>query len=80
MTETLARQGITITGPAIGVYFGMPKDTVDVAAGFPTDRSVNAADGVSAETLPGGRAAQILHVGSYDSIQQTYGRLMTWLD
>jgi len=58
----------------------MPKDTVDLGAGFPTDRSVRAENGVIAETLPGGRTAQILHVGPYDSIQQTYGRLMTWLE
>jgi len=36
-------------------------------------------DVVTAETLPGGRAAQIVHVGSYDSMGQTYSRLMAWL-
>lgn len=80
VAEALGRQRITMTGPPLGIYYGMPTDTVDVAAGFPTDRPVNAEDGVIAETLPGGRAAQIVHVGSYDSLQQTYGRLTSWLE
>lgn len=79
VAATVGKQGVVITGPPVGVYFGTPTDTVDVAAGFPTDRPVTAEDAVTAETLPGGRAAQIMHVGSYDSLQQTYGRLMTWL-
>jgi len=80
VAETAGKQGIAITGPAMGVYYGMPTDTVEVGAGFPTARLVTATNGVSAETLPGGRAAQILHVGPYDALQQTYGRLMTWLE
>jgi len=35
--------------------------------------------GVGIVTLPGGRAAQILHVGTYDAMEQTYGRLMSWM-
>lgn len=80
VANTLDKQGIAITGPPIGVYFGTPADTVEVAAGFPTAKAVTAEDGVVAETLPGGRVAQVMHVGSYDSLQQTYGRLTTWLE
>jgi effector-binding domain-containing protein len=68
-----------ITGPPLGVYYGMPTDTIDVGAGFPTGRLAPAADGVTGETLSGGRAARILHVGSYDALQQTYSRLGTWV-
>lgn len=73
-------QGVPITGPPFGLYFGMPSETVDVAAGFPTAFPVSPTDdGVTAANLPGGRAAQVLHVGTYDSLEQTYGRLMAWL-
>jgi effector-binding domain-containing protein len=34
---------------------------------------------VVASELPGGRAARLLHVGSYDSLEQAYGRIVTWL-
>lgn len=75
----IGAQQIPITGPPVGVYYGMPTDTVDVAAGFPTARLAEPAEGVTAETLGGGRAARVLHVGSYDAMQQTYGRLTAWM-
>lgn len=79
VAELAGRQGTNLAGPPLGVYFGMPSDTVDVGAGFPTDRAVDSEAGVEAITLPGGRAAQVLHVGSYDQMQATYGLLMGWL-
>lgn len=75
----LGAQQIPITGPPLGVYYGMPTDTVDVAAGFPTGRLAEAADGVTAEALTEGRAAQILHVGGFDAMQETYRRLTAWM-
>ena len=72
-------QGVPVVGPPFGMYFGMPSDTVDVAAGFPTASPVTERDGVTAVELPGGQAAQVLHVGSYDDLEKTYGRLMAWL-
>jgi hypothetical protein len=36
VAETVGKQGVVITGPPIGVYFGTPTDTVEVAADFPT--------------------------------------------
>lgn len=78
--EAARAQGVAVVGPPLGVYFGMPTETVDVAAGFPTAGPVAADEsGVAPVTLPGGRAAQVLHVGSYDSMEQTYGRLVSWL-
>ncbi len=79
VATTAAMQGAAIVGPPVGVYYGIPAETVDVGAGFPTDRLVTPAGGVTAETLPGGRIAQVLHVGSYDQMEATYGRLTTWL-
>ncbi|MBK6762992.1 MAG: GyrI-like domain-containing protein [Micrococcales bacterium] len=75
----IQQQGATVGGPPVGVYFGMPTDTVDVAAGFPTPTPVQPVGAVSALQLPGGRAVQVLHIGSYDSMQQTYGGLMQWV-
>jgi len=82
--HTVARvageQGVSFAGPPVGVYFGMPSETVDVGAGFPTDRPVTPDAGVTAETLPGGRAVQLLHVGTYDALVDSYGRLMAWVE
>ncbi len=77
--QAAGTQGVQLVGPPVGVYFGMPSDTVDVAAGFPTDRAITPDAGVVPFTLPGGRAVRVLHVGSYDAMQETYGRLMAWM-
>lgn len=79
LTSTLGQQGVQVRGPAMAVYYNSPTDTVDVAAAFPTDRLATADGKVTSEMLPAGRAAQIVHVGSYDSMGPTYGRLMAWV-
>ena len=72
----LEQQGIPITGPPLGVYYGMPTDTVDVGAGFPSASLPADTDGVTGTMLPGGRAAQVVHFGA---MTETYERLMAWL-
>lgn len=79
VAEAVGRQGIAMSGPPVGVYYGMPTDTVDVAAGFPTDRLAVAEGAVTTDTLPAGRAVQLLHQGSYDELRDSYGRLMAWV-
>lgn len=76
--EAAGNQGAAIIGPPMGIYFGMPTDTVDVAAGFPVDRAVGG-EGIRTETLPGGPVAQVMHVGPYDTMRETYSRLADWL-
>ena len=74
-----AAQGRHIVGPPFGVYFGMPTDTVDVAAGFPVDAPIAAADGVTPYRLPGGDAVELLHHGPYDAMSESYDRLLAWM-
>ncbi len=50
----------------------MPRQTVDVEAGFPVATTIATSDGVRAGSLPACRAVQALHVGSYESIGATY--------
>jgi effector-binding domain-containing protein len=78
--EAVQEQGVAVTGPPFAMYYGMPGESVDVAAGFPTAGPVSGADGVSTSALPGGRVVQLLHVGSYDSLEQAYGRIMGWME
>jgi effector-binding domain-containing protein len=77
--EALEQQGIAITGAPFGIYYGMPSDTADVGAGFPSASLPADADGVTGTMLPGGRAARVMHFGAYDTLSETYGRLMSWL-
>ena len=68
VARVVADQGVTMVGPPVGLYYGVP-----------TDRPVTPAEGVTPETLPGGQVAQVLHVGTYDAMEATYGRLTSWL-
>ena len=77
--RVVQERGAAPTGPPVGIYYSMPTETVDVAAGFPVDHEVPPADGVTTDTLPGGRAVQVEHHGPYDSMVQTYTRLLEWV-
>ncbi len=78
--EAAEQQSVPLVGPPLAVYYSTPTETADIGGGFPTGGLVEATGSVTSDTLPGGRAAQVMHVGSYDSLSETYGRLMTWLD
>ena len=73
-------QGLQVTGPPFGKYYGIPGETVDVEAGFPVSGPVSAADGVIAGTLPGGRVVEAMHVGPFDTLAATYGEVERWID
>lgn len=73
------QQGVEITGPPFGYYPSMPADVVEVAAGFPTARMVEPADGVEPLELPAATAAVTVHVGPFDQLARTYGELEAWM-
>lgn len=79
VAEAVGRQGVPFAGPPVGVYFGTPTDTVDVAAGFPLAGPFEPTGDVTTLTLPAGRAAQVVHVGSYDTMVGTYDRIAAWV-
>lgn len=80
LAAAVAQQGRRVTGPAYGVTFSMPTDTIDVAAGFPVDAPVVDDGVVSPLTTPGGRAATAEHHGGYDGLGDAWGRLFAWVE
>lgn len=76
---TITGQGVTITGPAFGLYRGVPGETADLEAGFPTDRKVDSDGEVAAGELPGGRVARLVHAGPYDDLGPAWQRLREWI-
>lgn len=67
------RHGASPAGPPFARYRGMPGETVDVEAGFPITGNFEQTDGVAIGTLPESDAYEALHIGPYDTLQQTYG-------
>ena len=73
--------GGTLAGPAFGWYHGVPAETADVAAGFPVAGVPEGTLGGEVVVLerPAGMAATTVHVGSYDTLTETYRALEAWL-
>lgn len=79
LPRAITEQGARVVGPAFARYFGPPGDTVELEVGFPTDRPVDDSGDVVASSLPAGRAARLVHEGSYDGLSASWERLGTWV-
>ncbi len=80
VADAVADAGGRVGGAPFAWYHGMPGETVDLSVGFEVEGDVHAtAGGVRLLERPGGRAAVALHVGPYDRLADTYGRLLAWL-
>lgn len=79
LAEVLARQGVTPTGAGFARYAGPPGETVELEVGFPVHSAVSAEGQVRAGTLPAGRVARLVHVGAFDGLGESWGRLGEWI-
>lgn len=83
LAQALAEQGVRPQGPALAHHLRPPTETVDTELGFVTDRPVTATTvhgvDVFAATLRGGEAAQLTHVGGYDTLGRSWERLEAWM-
>jgi effector-binding domain-containing protein len=75
----MGRQGAFPAGAPVALYHGAPTDTFDVTAGFPVAQPVTPTAEVAVATLPGGSAVEATHVGSYDTLGETYSAISAWL-
>jgi effector-binding domain-containing protein len=73
-----ARRGIAPAGPPTAVYRHEQGQTFDVTVGFPVAGDLPAAAGLAAAELPGGRAVQVEHIGSYETLPAAYAALGEW--
>jgi effector-binding domain-containing protein len=77
-SETMAAlqsQGVRPAGPPFGKYYGTPTTIVDVEAGFPVATVITTVGNVAPGTLPGGKVVEAIHVGPYDTMEQTYAEM-----
>jgi AraC family transcriptional regulator len=78
--------GLAIAGPPYVRYHAWGHDLADVELGFPVAGPVGALPALAACTpgemgatsLPGGRAAVLVHVGPYTDLPAAYTRLDDW--
>lgn len=79
LTGAMEAQRIAVLSPAFAVYHGLPGVTLDLEVGFVTDRPVRPVGDVVVGSLPGGRVARLVHVGSFDGLGASWERLHSWL-
>ena len=74
-----ARLGLVPAGPPTAVYHHEQDQKFDVTVGFPIagDALVASTDLTAAE-LPAGRAVQVEHAGSYETLPGAYAALGAW--
>ncbi len=77
--EALSSQGVTPVGEPFAYYLGVPTTTVELEAGFPIAAPCAPSGEVTPSELPGGTLAATVHVGPYDTMMETYNRLMKWI-
>ena len=77
--SVLGRAGVQPSGPPFARY-RVTADGFDVEAGFPVAAPVTASGRVEGSTLPGCRAARVMHRGSYAEVAAAYEAAVRWID
>ncbi len=71
--------GITPSDPPFVGYHNMDMQDLDLEIGFAFPEPPGGQGEIQAGMLPGGKAAECLHVGPYDKIAAAYEALQKWL-
>lgn len=79
VAAAIERQQATPTA-SFGLYLSPPVDRFELEVGFVVDGPIEADGDVQPSALPGGRTARLTHLGSYDGLGESWGRLMAWVD
>ncbi len=72
----IADEGWQMAGPLFAKYYGMPTDIVDLEAGFAVSAPIQPTGDVQPGALPGGKVYEAVHIGPYDTLEQTYNAIM----
>ena len=79
LRTALVEQGATPSGPPFARYYNSDPAAFDTEAGIPFTGTVTNASNARITTLPGGRAAKTVHIGSYETLSKEYRRIEEYL-
>jgi effector-binding domain-containing protein len=79
--DFIQANGLTLTGPALSVYYSYDPEAVTFRAGFfvSAEDAKKASGDVKADFTPAGRVVNFTHSGPYSKLSESYGMLMGWL-
>ncbi|HZB51716.1 MAG TPA: GyrI-like domain-containing protein, partial [Mycobacteriales bacterium] len=66
-------------GPPFTAYRAVGDREFDVEAGFPVAARIVPDGSVRPGELPGGQTVETIHIGPYETLPETYGRILDWL-
>ena len=76
----VGKAGVAPVGPAMCKYTAFSADSVTFEAGVPVAIPFAGDGAVVGSEVGGGTAAVGIHVGPYDKLSETYGRMQAWLE
>ncbi len=79
----LEKHQISPAGPTLGIYYDQEfhEDAVDIEAAVPVTEAVPPGGRVEVRELPAiEEVACIVHEGRFDTLNATYGQLMSWIE
>jgi effector-binding domain-containing protein len=79
LAETMAARSIAPSSPAFALYHGPPAETADLEVGFVVDQEIEPSGDVLPSSLPGGRAARVIHAGPFDQLGSSWEGLREWI-
>ncbi len=77
----VSSQGLTVTGPGVGIYYDTtwnPED-VNYEICLPVDKNGEAEGAITFRELASTLVASLIHRGSYDKMCESYKRLTEWI-
>lgn len=77
VAELLVHAGVTPTGPPVARYRVLGS-SLEVEAGFPVPSDTGEVPGLRRGRLPAARVVEVVHVGRYEALRETYARVEAW--
>src|SRR3989304_694166 len=71
--------GATLAGPPFTMYHKMESDEVEIEAGMQLTESREGEGEIRSGTLPAGKVASTVHMGSYENLPDAYRALENWI-
>jgi effector-binding domain-containing protein len=80
----MEKRGISPVGAPFAYWHNMGPDCInkgifDMECGFPVSVPVEGVGQIKKSKLPGGKVITAMHIGSYDTLAQTYEEVLSWI-
>jgi effector-binding domain-containing protein len=79
VVKHIAKNGMEPAGAPYAMYFNMDMENLEVEAGFPVEKALPGEGEVISSTIPGGEVASTIHKGSFDTLEQSYTALTSFV-